>query len=193
MTVEIRKTETVHKGWTVLSRVTLADGDKEFHREVEDHGQAVAVLPYDAERRTALMVQLPRAPVLLASAGEHLLEAPAGLIDKGEALEDCVRREALEECGVELHALEPIARPWSSPGVSTERIALFLAPYSAGDRTGPGGGLADEHENITVSEHSLPDLAALADAGQLTDLKTLCLVQTLRLRHPELFRVPVSP
>jgi nudix-type nucleoside diphosphatase (YffH/AdpP family) len=188
MAVEIRKSETIHKGWTVLSRVTLTDGEKEFHREVEDHGHAVGVLPYDAARRTALLVQLPRTPVLLAGVGEHLLEAPAGLIDEGEALEASVRREALEECGVELHALEPVGRPWTSPGISTERIALYLAPYSAADRTGPGGGLADEHENITVIECGLSDLAALADAGQLTDLKTLCLVQTLRLRRPELFR-----
>jgi nudix-type nucleoside diphosphatase (YffH/AdpP family) len=187
MTAKIEKSETIHKGWTVLSRVTLQDDGKRFHREVEDHGQAVGVLPYDPVRRTALLVQLPRAPVLLSGAGEHLLEAPAGLVDEGEGLEACVKREAYEECGVELEILEPIARTWSSPGISTERIALYLAPYSAAGRTGEGGGLAEEHESITVVERSLADLAAMADAGHLIDLKTLCLLQTLRLKHPELF------
>jgi hypothetical protein len=33
----------------------------------------------------------------------------------------------------------------------------------------------------------LADLADLADKGRLTDTKTLLLVQTLRLRHPDLF------
>jgi hypothetical protein len=31
-------------------------------------------------------------------------------------------------------------------------------------------------------------LAALADTGRIADMKTLALVQTLRLRHPTLFR-----
>ncbi len=37
---------------------------------------------------------------------------------------------------------------------------------------------------------ALPDLAAMADHGEVADMKTLCLVQTLRLRHPALFAAP---
>jgi len=33
----------------------------------------------------------------------------------------------------------------------------------------------------------LNELARLADSGKLADIKTLVLVQTLRLRRPELF------
>jgi hypothetical protein len=33
----------------------------------------------------------------------------------------------------------------------------------------------------------LAELAAMADAGQITDMKTLAVVQTLRLRRPDLF------
>jgi hypothetical protein len=33
----------------------------------------------------------------------------------------------------------------------------------------------------------LKELARLADAGKLVDIKTLLLLQTLRLRRPELF------
>ena len=76
---------------------------------------------------------------------------------------------------------------WSMPGISTERMELFLAPYTAADRTGPGGGLAEEHENITVREVALAELAAKADANALPDLKTCALLQSLRLRRPELF------
>jgi hypothetical protein len=38
-----------------------------------------------------------------------------------------------------------------------------------------------------VVEMSLAELAALAEAGRLEDMKTALLVQTLRLRHPDLF------
>jgi hypothetical protein len=50
-----------------------------------------------------------------------------------------------------------------------------------------GGGAKGEHEDITVMELALRELAAMADAGTLADMKTFALVQTLRLRRPELF------
>jgi len=73
------------------------------------------------------------------------------------------------------------------PGVSTERMDLYLAAYAEADRVGEGGGAPGEHEGITVVEMPLAELARLADGGQLTDMKALTLVQTLRLRRPELF------
>ena len=38
-----------------------------------------------------------------------------------------------------------------------------------------------------MQERPLAELAAMADAGRLTDLKTLTLLLALRLRRPELF------
>ena len=97
----------------------------------------------------------------------------------------CVAK--LEELGVALHSLEFIGRFWSSPGVSTERHSLFLAPYRSTDRVGPGGGVADEHEGITVVERSFAQLAADVDQGRIADGKLVTLVLALRLRRPELF------
>jgi hypothetical protein len=72
------------------------------------------------------------------------------------------------------------------PGISTERMALYLAPYGQDDRVGAGGGV-DHDEDITVVELPLRELAALVDAGGLGDMKALALVQTLRVRRPDLF------
>jgi nudix-type nucleoside diphosphatase (YffH/AdpP family) len=184
---EIEKTQIAHRGWTTLSVVTfvLPDGTK-FTREIEDHGRAACVLPYDPDRRTALLVRQFRAAVFVASGETDLLEAIAGLVDQGDG-HDTARREAMEEAGVQLRNLETVATVWTSPGISTEQSQLFLATYSAGDRTGEGGGLAAEHEEITVVEIALPELASLADTGRINDMKTLALLQTLRLRHPALF------
>lgn len=188
MTVRILRTELVHDGWLKLRVATLSGEDgQEFKREIEDHGRAVAVLPYDPERRTGLLVQLPRAPVLYLGDRSALVEAPAGILDPGEEAEHAARREAAEEVGVSLQALEPAGSVWSMAGVSTERMDLFLAPFRASDRTGSGGGLAEEHENITVVEIPLSELAAMADHNALADMKTLALLLTLRLRHPGLF------
>ncbi len=76
------------------------------------------------------------------------------------------------------------------PAVSTERIHLFLAPYRASDRTGPGGGLAHEGEDITVEVLPLDALADMVDEGALGDMKTALLVHALRHRRPHLFARP---
>ncbi len=186
--VAIRSTTLAHDGWLKLRVATLAGDDGvEFTREIEDHGPAVAVLPYDPERRVALLVKLPRAPVMLMGGTAAFLEAPAGIRETGEDPAGCARREAMEEVGVDLDALEEAGHTWSMCGISTERMHLFLAPYTAARRVAEGGGLAEEHENITVVEVPLAELRDMADRNALDDMKTLCLVQTLRLRRPELF------
>ncbi len=187
MPVELRKLETVYQGYSTLMVATLAAPDgSTFKREIEHHGHAVAVLPYDAARRTALMVSLPRAPVIWSGGPPELLEAIAGMID-GEDSEACARREALEEAGVRLGPLEPLGGPYASPGVSSERIDLYLAPYSAADRIAKGGGAEGEQEHITVMEVPLGQLWAWLEERRIEDLKTLALTLALRVRRPELF------
>lgn len=186
-TPEILEKTIVYDGWAKYSvlRVRLRDGHI-AKRELEEHAAAITVLPYDPERRTAMLVSQFRVPVF-AAAGEHtLVESIAGTID-GEQPEDAACREALEETGLKLGALEPVALLWTMPGLSTERMHLYLAPYRRADRVGDGGGAKGEHEDITVMELPLRELAAMADSGTLTDMKTFALVQTLRLRKPELF------
>jgi len=188
MTAEIVSTEIKHRGWStfMLATIRLPDGNT-ITRAIEDHGNAVPVLSYDPVRRTAILVQQLRAPALYAAQHAHVLEAVAGRIDNGEEAESGARREMIEEAGFELHVLERVARAWAMPGISTEQMDLFLGEYGAADRVGAGGGVAGEHENIEVIELPLSRLAAMADAGDVHDMKTLLLLQTLRLRRPKLF------
>ena len=90
-----------------------------------------------------------------------------------------------------LKLLEHVAGGWTSPGVSTEFIDLYLAPYSVADRVSAGGGLASEHEAISMLEMPIAELWRLVERQQLKDLKTLALVLLLRTHHPYLFQVPV--
>lgn len=187
MTVELRKVETAWQGYLTVMVATFAGPDGHpFRREIEHHGRAACVLPYDPERRTALMVNLPRAPVIWAGGPPELLEAPAGMVEN-EDPEDTAIREAMEEVGVALRRLEPVGSPFSMPGVSSERIDLFLAEYAQADRTGAGGGVAGEHENITVEEVPLALLWTWVEQRKIEDLKSLALILSLRVRRPELF------
>ncbi|HEY8573988.1 NUDIX hydrolase [Phenylobacterium sp.] len=187
MTVELRKVETVYQGYSTIMKATLAGSDgATFTREIEHHGRAVCVLPYDPERRMALLVSAPRPPVIWAGGPPELAEAPAGMVED-EDPEDAARREALEEAGVKLDRLEHIGSPFSSPGVSAERVDLYLAAYSAKDRVEAGGGVEGEQENITVMEVPLDQLWAWIEKRRIEDMKTLALAYALRVRRPELF------
>ncbi|HEY3797951.1 MAG TPA: NUDIX hydrolase [Caulobacteraceae bacterium] len=185
---QIVRSKLVRDGYAKVHLLTLRESDGEEHqREVVAYGQAACVLPYDPRRKVALVVRLPRAPLLWSGETEPIIEAPAGMIDAGEDAETAARREAMEEVGVELRELESVAQCWVSPGIVAERTHLFLAAYGEIDIKSAGGGLAEEHEGIEVSEMPLRTLLELCQNGVLHDLKTLTLVLALRLRHPALF------
>lgn len=184
----ILSSRTLYEGWLDLRlvRLQMEDG-AQCDRHVVEMRRAVAVLPYDPERRLALVVSMPRTPVLLAGMPD-MLEAIAGILEDAPA--DCARREALEEAGVALGALEPVGQIWSIPSVVTEKIDYFLAPYGAADRIADGGGLAEEQENILVHELPIATLWAMFEAQQLQDGKLVILLLTLRARRPDLFPAP---
>lgn len=183
---------TVHDRWSTFSdaRFQLPNGVIE-RRVIEDHGDAASVLLYDPSRRVALLVEQPRAPVLHATGNAALIEAVAGRLD-GKSPEDTAKAEAFEEAGVVVGELEHVATVWTMPAVSTERMHLYLAPYDPQDRTSSGGGAVNENECIIVREMSLKRLWQMLESAELTDGKTVTLLQALRLRYPELFE-PFTP
>jgi nudix-type nucleoside diphosphatase (YffH/AdpP family) len=186
MAMRILGSSILYQGWMKVLRVKLEIDTREFEREVEDHGRAVAFLPYDPERRVVLIARQVRVPVFLADRRPDLLEAGAGMVDSEEP-EAAARREASEELGVNLRTLEHVGGAWTTPGISTEFMDLYLAPYSLADRMGPGGGLAGEQEQISVVEMPIAELWRMIERRELADLKTLALVLFLRARHPHLF------
>lgn len=98
---EIVLHEAKHHGWCrfFVATIRLADG-RIVSREIEDHGPAACVQPYDPVRRTALLIRQLRAPPLHVAGEPTITEAPAGLIDPGEDAPTTARREAMEEVGV---------------------------------------------------------------------------------------------
>lgn len=176
----------IYRGWLnlVMVRLRAPDGTT-FDRHVVEVGRAVAVLPYNPATGMALLVSMPRAAVTLLGQAD-LLEAIAGKLDSDDP-EECTRREAMEEGGVQLGALVHIGQFWTIPAIATERLDYYLAEYGDADRVGSGGGLAQEHENITVHEIALAELWARYERGALPDAKLVTLLFALRLRRPDLF------
>jgi ADP-ribose pyrophosphatase len=110
--------------WLITVRndnVRLPD-NQYAERTVVSHLGAVGILALD-ERNQVLMIRQYRHPV-----ARELWEIPAGLRDVGgEALLDTARRELLEETGYAARQWHVLVDSYSSPGISTERIRIFLA------------------------------------------------------------------
>jgi len=99
----------------------MPDGG-EAVREVVEHPGAVAILALDEADRV-LMIRQYRHPVAAL-----LWEIPAGLRDvAGEPALVTGERELLEETGYRAADWRVLADFFTSPGISTERLRIFLA------------------------------------------------------------------
>jgi nudix-type nucleoside diphosphatase (YffH/AdpP family) len=183
--IRIRAVQLLYDGWAVLKNVAYdlkrraGDWQAQEHLTI-DIGHAAAILPYDPERGTVLLARQFRLPAHLAAGDGFLLEACAGKLD-GDDPETCARREAEEELGYRLGAVERLFEAFMSPGALTERISFFLAPYGPADRVSDGGGHADEGEDIEVVEIPLAAAAQMIARGEIVDAKTIMLIQQLML------------
>jgi nudix-type nucleoside diphosphatase (YffH/AdpP family) len=187
--VVVRDVELLASGWHVLRRTTLErrrpDGSWTVEqRETYDRGNGATLLLYDVDRRTVLLSRQFRYPVYVNGHPDGmLLETAAGLLDD-ESPEDAVRREVEEELGVTVGQVEHVFDAFMSPGSVTERLHFFVAPYTAADRNGDRGGLAEEGEDIEVVELDIDDALDMIGDGRIADAKTIMLLYWAVLRGP---------
>lgn len=180
--VVVRDVELVASAWHVLRRTTFdyrnANGSwSTEQRETYDRGNGATILLYDPERRTVLLSRQFRFPVYVnGHADGMLIETAAGLLDEDDP-ETAIRREAEEELGVTVGELEHVFDVYMSPGSVTERLHFYAAPYTVASRTGAGGGLADDGEDIEILELAFDDALAMIEDGRIADGKTIMLLQ----------------
>ncbi|MBF4463319.1 MULTISPECIES: NUDIX domain-containing protein [unclassified Rathayibacter] len=153
------------------------------HRETYDRGNGAAVLLFDQEARTVILVRQFRYPTYVnGNTDGMLLEVPAGLLEE-DGPEEGARREASEETGLAVGRLEHVFDAYMSPGSVTEKLHFYAGRYRAGSREGAWAGLADEGEDTEVVELSFDE--ALTQIGvQIVDAKTIMLLQWASLNGP---------
>jgi len=154
----------------------MPDQDHPAPRIVVEHPGAVVVLAVDDDERALVLRQYRHA------AGLRFVELPAGLLDQPD--EDplaAARRELLEEGGLEADSWAHLNTVWPSPGISGERIEVYLATAlrSVPDR----GGFDPEHEEADMTLHWVPvaDLLAGVVERRLTDGPLVVAVVTYAL------------
>jgi nudix-type nucleoside diphosphatase (YffH/AdpP family) len=187
--VIVRDVELTSAGWHVLRRTTFDYRRRDLswtteQRETYDRGNGATILLYDPQRRTVLLTRQFRYP---AYVNDHpdgmLIETAAGLLDDDDP-ETAIRRETAEELGLSVGPLTHVFDVYMSPGSVTERLHFYAAPYSPADRTGDGGGLAADGEDIEVLEIPVGDALVMIGDGRIADGKTIMLLQWAVLAGP---------
>ncbi len=166
----------------VLRRMRYAisgsDGaDQTVTREVFERGEASAILLHHTGRGTLIFVRQFRLPVALWGEDGMMLEVAAGGLDAKETPLDAALRECREETGYDPRSASLVCVMHPSPAAVKERLHLFHADVDDTMRTGSGGGLEDEHEDIEIVEMPVEEARAMLERGEIRDGKTLILLQ----------------
>ena len=189
--VEIITRESVYKGFFSLikyrfrHRLFSGEMSRVVEREVLERGNAVVLMLYDVSRDQLVMIEQIRIPAYENSATPWLLEMVAGMIKPGESDEEVARREAREETGLAVGRIEPVLNYLSSPGGTSERIAVMVGEVDASQAKGCHG-LEEENEDILVRVVSREQAYRWVEEGIIDNAASVIAVQWLELHHKRL-------
>jgi ADP-ribose pyrophosphatase len=138
---------------TLQHRLFAGGWSEPLVREVFERGDAVAVLPYEPETDSLILLEQFRPGALRDENSPWMLELVAGIVEPGESDQAVAHREAAEEAACELTELLPIASYYPSAGACSEHVRLFCGRVRTAG-VGAVHGQAEEGEDILV--HRLP-------------------------------------
>lgn len=135
---------------------------KQITMEVARHIPAAAVVPVSDQGEILLVHQFR--PVI----NQWVWEIPAGMVDPGEAPQDCANRELIEETGWKAKKIEPLIPIYTAFGFTDELIHIYKA-------TGLEKAEKNLDENEVLEEHffSLTQITEMLKKREIVDSKTI--------------------
>lgn len=185
--VKVTGSEVLAEGWGKLTRWTFdlrrrsGEWQKQV-RETYDRGDGAAILLYNDEKKTVVLIRQFRFAVYFNQESGYLIEVCAGKLD-GDDPVTCARKEAEEETGYRVSEVRQVYRSYMSPGSVTERLSLFVGKYDAASKVSDGGGHFEEGEDIEVLELPFARAMEMVGSGEINDAKTVMLLQYAALNN----------
>lgn len=159
--------------WRVrVDTYRLGDG-RLAERGTVEHPGAVVMVPLVKRAGGGELLMLRQYRIAL---DQSILELPAGTREGDEPWLECAQRELQEETGFRAESFVDLGLIWPAPGVSNERMAVFLAEGLTADPLP-----MDDDEEIAVETWPMDELVAMALDGRLEDAKSV--VAILRAAH----------
>jgi ADP-ribose pyrophosphatase len=161
---KVISTKKIFEGRALTLRVDTIDkpSGERITREIIEHSDCIAVVVLDDKDNVVLVRQYRRA------AGKALLEIPAGCVEPGEKLEDCVKRELQEETGYLPGKIKKLGGFYAAPGYCTEFMHIFLASDLKESRL-----VAEDTDEIEIVRVPLSKIPGLIEKGEICDAKSV--------------------
>ena len=138
------------------------DSGRTVVREVVRHPGGVVAVPVLDDGRLLLLRQF-RYPLQ-----KYIFEFPAGKLDTNQPPLETIKRELEEESGHRAGSIEYQCSFYTSPGISTEVIHLFIATNLT-----PVPQRLEEGEHITVDAYTAEECLEMIRTGEIADGKTV--------------------
>ncbi|AOS98648.1 GDP-mannose pyrophosphatase NudK [Microbulbifer aggregans] len=180
------KSQVLSSDWSRFEKYTFEfrnpEGTWEIQqREVYDRGDGAVVLLYNPDKQSVVLTRQFRLPTFLnGNQSGLMIEACAGALE-GEDPQMSAIREAREETGYSISAVEKVFEVYMSPGSVTEKLYFYIARYQEDDQVSGGGGLDTEQEYIEVMELPFDQAFCMIGNGEIRDAKTIMLLQHLKI------------
>jgi ADP-ribose diphosphatase len=172
--IKLHELKRSHLGYFRTDTLTLEhprfDGAMSdcISREVFLTGDAAIVLPYDPRRdRILLIEQFRMGPYGRGDLRPWTLEPVAGRVDVGETPLQAAKRECVEEAGLNLSKLLPVANYYPSPGEVSTFFYTFVGLCDLPDKAAGFGGLDSEAEDIRSHVISFDQAEALMKSSEI--------------------------
>lgn len=134
-----------------------------LERELIRHPGAAVIIPRLPDGRLVLLRQLR------VATGGNIWEFPAGTLEKGESAFQCAKRELQEETGWVPGRLRKALEFFPTPGISTEKMYLFVADDLHKAKTQK----PDLDEELMVRSFPACKVEEMIEKGSIIDGKTI--------------------
>lgn len=164
MSYETVESKLIFKGKVMdvySDKVVMPKGNTAI-REVIVRGSASAIVPVDDYGNIYFVRQYRH------SLKDFALEIPAGMVEDDEAPEEAAIRETEEEIGFKCKSLKFVNKTYTSIGICTEVLYLYIA-----EGLTPGTLNPDPDEYIEVESYPLKEAMEMIYDGRIVDIKTV--------------------